>query len=80
MYWKSDTNGSGYRIRQFDTPGVNQASMQRAALRELSEEKDPNLSENTRQRRTFLMMLPVWLLKKTKDDLEQMESSMDKTK
>ena len=73
MYWKQDPNGSGYKIRQFDKPAVRPPSMQRVALRELSGEKDPNLSQKGRQRKTFLMMLPAWLRKRTKSDLEQME-------
>ena len=78
MYWKSDPNGSGYRIRQFDTPASNpmRNSMRNAALRELTEEKDPNLSKKARQKKTFLMMLPSWLKGRTRRDLEQAEKEM----
>ena len=78
MYWKSDPNGSGYRIRQFDRPTVNPRSVRNVALRELTGEKDPNLSKKERQKKSFLMLLPPWLKKRTKRDLEQMESNMEK--
>ena len=78
MYWKNDPNGSGYRIRQFDTPASNpmRNSMRNVALRELTEEKDPNLNKKGRQKKTFLMMLPAWLKGRTRKDLEQMEKEM----
>ena len=77
MYWKSDPNGSGYRIRQFDTPASNpmRNSMRNVALRELTEEY-PNLSQKERQKKTFLMLLPPWLKRRAKDDLAQMEKEM----
>ena len=77
MYWKSDPNGSGYKIRQFDRPTANPQSVRNVALRELTGEKDPNLSKRARQQKSFLMMLPPWLKKRTKRDLEQMTSNME---
>ena len=74
MYWKNDPNGSGYRIRQFDTPASN--PMRNVALRELTEEKDPNLNKKARQKKTFLMMLPSWLKGRARRDLEQTEKEM----
>ena len=75
MHWKADPNGSGYRIRQFDTPAVTRA-VQNIALRELSGEKEPNLSKKGRQKRFLRMILPPWLEKRAKEDLEQMESNI----
>ena len=78
MRWTNDPNGSGYRIRQFDTPASNpmRNSMRNVALRELTDEKDPNLNKKARQKKTFLMTLPSWLKGRTRRDLEQTEREM----
>lgn len=78
MYWKNDPNGSNYRIRQFATPVSNpmRNSMRNVALRELTEENDPNLSKKERQKKSFLMMLPPWLRRRARRDLEQTEKEM----
>ena len=76
MYWKSDPNGSGYKIRQFDRPAVNPHAVRNVALRELTEEKDPNLSKKERQKKSSLMMLPPWLKRKARRDLAQMEEEI----
>lgn len=77
MHWSNDPNGSGYRIRQFDSPVANPQPIRNMAMRELTREKDPNLSKKQRQRKSLLMMLPPWLKGKTKRDLEKMASDME---
>lgn len=77
MYWKSDPNGTDYRIRQFDRPTTTPQSMRNVALRELTGEKDPNLNKKERQKKSFLMILPPWLKRRTRRDLEQMSSDME---
>lgn len=76
MHWNSDPNGSNYRIRQFDRLAINPHAVRNVALRELTEEKDPNLSKKERQKKTFLMMLPPWLKRRARRDLAQMDEEM----
>lgn len=68
MYWKSDPNGSGYRIRQFDAPAKN--SMQSFAMHEL------NAPKRRRSRRSLRLMLPAWLTGRAVKDAEEMAENM----
>lgn len=69
MYWKNDSNGSGYRIRQFDNP-VNH-SMRNLAIEELTAPP-----KKRRGRRSLRLMLPAWLSGKTARDHKKMEEDM----
>lgn len=71
MYWKADQNGSGYRIRQFDTPANN--SMRNLAIEELSAPK------RRRSRRSLRLMLPAWLSGRAIKDAEEMSKNMKQT-
>ena len=71
MYWKNDPNGSGYRIRQFDSPA--KTNMRSFAMDELDAPK------RRRAKRSLRLMLPAWLTGRTVKDAEEMAENMKQT-
>ena len=71
MYWKNDPNGSGYRIRQFDTPTKN--TMGTYAMHEL------NAPNQRRSRRSLRLILPAWLTGRAVKDAEEMAENIKQT-
>lgn len=71
MRWNNDPNGSGYRIRQFDTP--TQGSMRNLALEELTAPKRQH------SRRSLRLILPAWLTRRAVRDAEQTTENTKQT-
>ena len=71
MYWKNDPNGSGYRIRQFDSPvKPNMRSFAMDAL---------DAPKRRRAKRSLRLMLPAWLTGRAVKDAEEMAENMKQT-
>lgn len=71
MYWKNDPNGSGYRIRQFDTPASNPM---RNSMRNLAAEELTVPPKRRRRTRSLRLMLPAWLSVRAVQDYKKMKN------